>query len=190
MYKVARFVGHQSYATNQSQNHIRTMPPSRSQSPFEYDLISSVKKIETSVTSHNRSRNGVQHELADVRKTTTDMHLLLLESFAHTLQRDPLTTRLAEIAMDIDDAQCKLRPLSEKDAAAKAAGTREALNEFLTKHSGAQRQLATKLEKLRRERRLVLAQISKLDDNGTRLANKCKKILGGMESIRTAKHLI
>lgn len=118
------------------------MPDSRSGSPLPLELLSSVKRIETSLKDQNYSRKAVQHELRRLRETTAEMEQLLLRSVAHVMQRNSLSTRLEEIRIDIEDATAKLLSVKEKEKELSAAGTPTAMSEYLTKHAGTQRQLS------------------------------------------------
>lgn len=192
-------LGRQSPLTNSQPNTMpasrppsraSSRPPSRSQSPRRTtDTPNSDTEPKTLLKGVRRSRGGVQHELAEIRKTTTDVQLLLLQTFAHTLERNSLSARLKEVEMDIDDTKTKLRDVHKKEDAVKSDRTEEEMEDFVEKYAGTQKHLNTELHKYRRERRYVLNKLRTLDDKGASLGRKCKRMLEDTESIRTAMQL-
>lgn len=182
--------GQELFIPSELANQPRVMSTSRSPSPANETLLGSIRKLETSVKAQHRPQAAIQHDLKAIRQTTTNIHHLLLESFAITLRRNVLSSRLDEVKLDLDETREKLRPLNAKCDAAKASGSREELNDFIMKHARLQTQYQAEIQKLTKERRRLLSQIQKLDTSGVKLAAGYQKTLDAAESLRTSKHLI
>ncbi|EJT52918.1 hypothetical protein A1Q2_06897 [Trichosporon asahii var. asahii CBS 8904] len=166
------------------------MPPSRTQSPNPtMDILSSVRRIDTSLKTQNHSRYAVQHELANLREATTRMQQLLYKSVKYMMERNTFASNLEEVKIDIDDTTAKIRELQEKEKAAKNEGTPEAMSEFNTKYGETLEEHIASLKKFRRQRRVVLKELKKLDAKAEKVVESCQKVLGDEEATRTARHI-